>query len=44
MQCRIPEPDMRYAFDPNAKIIRYVNYIKRDNLLEDLIKRLTAAY
>lgn len=44
MQCRIPEPDMRYATDPNAKIIRYVNYIKRDNLLEDLIKRLTADY
>lgn len=44
MPCRIPEPDMRYATDPNAKIIRYVNCIKRDSLFEDLIKRLTADY
>lgn len=41
MPCRIPEYDMRYAQDGNSKIIRYVNYIKRDALLEDLIKKLT---
>lgn len=44
MPCRIPEPDMLYAADPNAKIIRYVNCIKRDSLFEDLIKKLTADY
>lgn len=41
MPCQIPEYDMRYAHDGNSKIIRYVNYIKRDALLTDLIDKLS---
>lgn len=41
MPCRIPEYDFNYACSNNSKLIRYVNYIWRDNLLEDLINKLT---
>ncbi len=41
MPCRIPEYDMNYACSNSAKLIRYVNYIHRDALFEDLIKKLT---
>lgn len=41
MPCRIPEYDMRYACDADAKTICYVNEIQRDALLEDLVKKLT---
>lgn len=39
--CGMPEYDMKYGMKPDSKLIRYVNYIKRDALLEDLIKKLT---
>lgn len=39
--CCMPEYDMRYAHGGELKIIRYVNYIKRDALFEDLINKLT---
>lgn len=41
MPCHKPEYDMCYAIHPEAKMIRYVNYIKRDALFEDLIQKLT---
>ena len=41
MPCRIPEYDMRYACDADAKTICYVNEIQRDALFEDLVKKLT---
>ena len=37
----IPEYDDRYAFDDTNHFIRYVYYIKRDNLLADLFKKLS---
>lgn len=41
MPCRMPEYDMKYAYSNNSKLIRYVNYIWRDNLFEDLVNKLT---
>jgi len=41
MPCRIPEYDLKYREVPETKDIRYVNYIKRDPLLRDLVKKLT---
>lgn len=38
--CHIPQYDMEYEKN-DGKLIRYVNYIKRDELLEDLIGRIT---
>lgn len=37
----IPEYDFKYAFGANRKLIRYVTYIGRDAILEDLINKLT---
>ncbi len=37
----IPEYDHRYAFDKSRHFIRYVYYIKRDRLLQDLVEKLT---
>lgn len=37
----IPEYDFKYASGTNRKLIRYITYIGRDELLEDLIKKLT---
>lgn len=37
----IPEYDDRYAFDPGRHFIKYVYHIKRDNLFEDLFKKLS---
>ena len=37
----VPEPDLRYAEDPNAPLIRYVTHINRDALMEDLFTKLT---
>ncbi len=37
----IPEYDDRYAFDKSRHLIKYVYYIKRDHLLEDLVNKLT---
>lgn len=36
----IPEYDDRYAFDHNRHLIKYVYYIKRDNLFADLFEKL----
>lgn len=36
----IPEYDDRYAFDNNRHFIKYVYYIKRDNLFADLFNKL----
>ena len=41
MPCYIPGYDLKYTITPNSKMIRYVNYIKRDALFEDLVKKLT---
>ena len=41
MPCRMPGYDLKYKEVPEAKDIRYVNYIKRDLLLRDLVKKLT---
>ena len=38
--CPIPEYDDRYAFDATRRLIRYVYYIKRDNLFQDLFEKL----
>lgn len=37
----MPEYNGLYAENPNGIFMRYVNYIKRDALMEDLIKKLT---
>ncbi len=37
----VPEYDLRYAEDPNAPLIRYVDHIHRDALMEDLFRKLT---
>lgn len=37
----IPEYDFKYATGTKRKLIRYVTYINRDALLEDLINKLT---
>lgn len=37
----IPEYDDRYAFDCNRHFIKYVYYIKRDNLFADLFSKLS---
>ena len=39
--CHVPDYELKYTITPNAKLIRYVNFIKRDNLLEDLVEKLT---
>ena len=39
--CGIPGYDMKYEMKADSKLIRYVNFIKRDALLEDLIIKLT---
>lgn len=41
MPCRIPEYDLKYSYNNNSKLIRYVNYIWRDSLFEDVINKLT---
>lgn len=38
----IPEYDHRYAFDPARHFIRYAYHVRRDSLLEDLVKKLGA--
>jgi inosine-uridine nucleoside N-ribohydrolase len=40
MHSPIPEYDDRYAFDNNRHFIKYVYHIRRDNLFEDLFKKL----
>ncbi|MCB7068064.1 nucleoside hydrolase [Enterocloster citroniae] len=40
MHSPIPEYDDRYAFDNTRHMIKYVYYINRDNLFEDLISKL----
>ena len=37
----VPEYDFKYAVGTKRKLIRYVTYINRDTLLEDLIRKLT---
>ena len=37
----VPEYDLRYATDDRAPLIRIVNHIHRDALLEDLIQKLS---
>lgn len=37
----IPEYDDRYAYSKNRHFYKYVYYINRDGLLEDLVKKLT---
>jgi len=39
--CKIPDYDKKSSIMPDSKLIGYVNYIKRDALMEDLIKKLT---
>ncbi len=41
IQAPIPEYDFKYAIGSDRKLIRYVNYINRDALFEDLINKLT---
>ncbi len=36
----VPQYDFRYSFDNRRSMMRYVNYIKRDNLFEDLFKKI----
>ena len=36
----IPQYDHRYSFDPTRHFIRYVYHINRDNLFEDLFRKL----
>ncbi len=36
-----PEYDNRYSYRKNGHFYKYVYYINRDNLLEDLVKKLT---
>lgn len=38
----MPTYDKRYLIDDNEQLIRYVYFINKDALLEDLIKKLTA--
>ncbi len=40
----IPEYDKEYAFSDNRHLIKYVYFIKRDALFEDLFKRLENFY
>ena len=35
------EYDRYYSFDPRRPMMRYVYYIKRDELLEDLFEKLS---
>ena len=37
----LPEYDHRYSLRKNSHFYKYVYYINRDNLLEDLVKKLT---
>lgn len=37
----IPEYDLRYGYDYRRHLIRYVSGVRRDALMEDLIRRLT---
>lgn len=37
----LPEYDHRYSLQKNSHFYKYVYYINRDNLLEDLVKKLT---
>ena len=37
----VPEYDLRYAEDKKAPLIRYVDHINRDALMEDLFRKLT---
>ena len=36
----IPQYDHHYSFDPGRHFIRYVYHINRDNLFEDLFRKL----
>ena len=36
----IPQYDHHYSFDPRRHLIRYVYHIERDNLFEDLFRKL----
>ena len=37
----IPEYDHHYSFDPTRHLIRYVYHIHRDDLFEDLFRKLS---
>ena len=39
--CKIPGYDKKSSVMPDSKLIGYVNFIKRDTLMEDLINKLT---
>lgn len=37
----VPQYDNRYSYRKNGKLYKYVYYINRDDLLEDLVRKLT---